>query len=111
VLVASVRASMEERFLENGLLRALGASRRLILGSLLAEFSLLGAAAGLLAVVGAELALWGLYREIFRIAPTWHPLLWLLAPPLGALLVGGTGLLVSRRVVSTPPMQVLREYG
>lgn len=111
VLVASVRASMEERFLENGLLRALGASRRLILGSLLAEFSLLGAAAGLLAVVGAELALWGLYREIFRIAPTWHPLLWLLAPPLGALLVGGTGLLVSHRVVSTPPMQVLREYG
>src|SRR5690625_6022076 len=46
VLFAAVNASIEGRNLEAGLLRALGSPRRLVVGSIWAEFSILGFLAG-----------------------------------------------------------------
>jgi putative ABC transport system permease protein len=55
LLLAAVQASREERLYETAILRVLGAGRSMILTSVLAEFALLGAVAGLLAATGASL--------------------------------------------------------
>lgn len=109
VLIAGVRASIAERLQEAAIIRTLGGRRRLLLQSLLVEFGLLGTAAGLLAAGGAELTLAVLSQRVFELPFAWHPLLWLLGPLIGALLVGTTGTLACRSSVSQPPLKVLRE--
>lgn len=109
VLLASLQAGMDERFREHAILRTLGASRKLVLGSLLIEFCALGLFAGLLATLGAEVTVFALEHEIFRLEYQWNPQLWLLGPILGTLLIGAIGTMATRKVVNTPPMTVLRE--
>lgn len=109
VLIASVRSSLDERFHENAILRTLGASRKLIMGSLLLEFSFLGFIAGILAAAGSELTLYLLQTQIFLIEYSIHPMLWISGPLTGAALIGFTGTLISYRVVKVPPMTILRE--
>lgn len=109
VLVASIQSSMDERLREFGLLRALGASRRRILGALVIEFSALGLFAGILAAVGAEVTVLILQTQVFGLDATVHPWVWIGGPLLGMCLIGGIGTLFTRRVVNTPPGIVLRE--
>lgn len=108
VLIASIQASRDARMHEHALVRALGGSRRLIAGSLAAEFALLGLFAGLVAVVGAEITVAVLQQQVFELGMNLHPWLWLIGPLLGAALVLTVGLLGTRRLVSTPPILVLR---
>jgi putative ABC transport system permease protein len=73
-----------------------------------AEFGLLGAASGVLAAIGCELISFLLYRFAFDL--TWQPHPWLLLLPLiGALLIGGAGVLGTRRALNSSPLTVLRE--
>ncbi|MCX2834543.1 FtsX-like permease family protein [Microbulbifer thermotolerans] len=109
VLLAGVRASISERLQEAAIIRTLGGRRRLLLQSLILEFGLLGAAAGMLAAIGAEATLAVLAQRVFELPLTFHPQLWLLGPLAGALLVGTAGTLACRRSVSQPPLRVLRE--
>ena len=109
VLIAGVRASIAERLQEAAIIRTLGGRRRLLLQSLVIEFGLLGAAAGLLAAAGAELTLAVLSQRVFDLPLLLHPMLWLLGPAAGALLVGTAGTLACRSSVSQPPLRVLRE--
>ncbi len=109
VLLAAVTSSMESRRQEAGLLRALGSGRRLIVGSVWSEFSVLGLVAGIIAVLGSELLLLSLQRFVFDTPIQPHYLFWFLGPALGALLVGGLGALSCRSVVRTPPAVVLRQ--
>ena len=111
VLFAAVSLSMTERLQESAILRTMGSPRRLILGVQLIEFAALGLAAGLLAVIGAETALWLLHSRIFQLPVRLHPWLWLAGPLSGAMLVGSLGLLYSRRVVVQPPLRVLTSIG
>ena len=108
VLLASIQSSRDERLAEHGLLRALGATRGLISGSLAVEFLTLGALSGLLAVVGAELAVSLLQTQVFELQPVFHGWYWLGAPIAGALLVAAVGLAGSRSLIASPPMRVLR---
>ena len=108
VLLASIQSSRDERLAEHGLLRALGATRGLIAGSLAVEFLTLGALSGLLAVVGAELAVSLLQTQVFELQPVFHGWYWLGAPIAGALLVAAVGLAGSRSLIASPPMRVLR---
>ncbi len=108
VLVASIQAGRDARMQEHALIRALGGSRRLIAGSLAAEFGLLGLFAGSVAVVGAELTVAVLERQVFGLGIRLHPWLWLLGPPAGTALILVVGLIGTRSLVSTPPMLVLR---
>ena len=111
VLIASIQSSMDERLREFGLLRALGAGRRRILGALVIEFAALGLFAGILAAVGAEVTVWFLQEQIFQLPGRLHPGLWLGGPMLGVLLIGLIGTVSTFRVVKTPPAIVLRETG
>lgn len=111
VLIASIQSSMDERLREFGLLRALGAGRRRILGALVIEFAALGLFAGILAAVGAEVTVWFLQEQIFQLPGRMHPGLWVGGPLLGVLLIGLIGTISTHRVVQTPPAIVLRETG
>jgi putative ABC transport system permease protein len=93
---------------EHGLIRALGGSRKLIGGSLAAEFLLLGTFSGIVAVFGAELTVGILQSQVFDLTMILHPWIWLIGPLAGALVITTVGLLGSRRLVDTPPMMVLR---
>ena len=111
VLLASIQASMDERFQQHAVLRTLGASRKLVLGSLSVEFCALGFFAGVLATFGSELTVFGLETQIFEIDYTAHPWLWVVGPAIGILLIGSVGTFATRRVVNSPPTTVLRELG
>ena len=109
VLIAGVQASVDSRLLEAATLRSLGARRSLLLGSLLIEFAALGLSAGLLATIGAEFSVWILQTQVLDMRHTAHPLLWLLGPLTGVALIGSLGVWNCRKVVSSPPLAVLRE--
>ncbi|MFP5383028.1 MAG: ABC transporter permease, partial [Gammaproteobacteria bacterium] len=109
LLAASVIASLDERLGESALLRVLGARRALLRTSLAGEFALLGATAGLLAALATEAARWALYSRVMDL--DWQPLpaLWLMLPPLSALLLAVTGYLAARRSLSADAGTVLKE--
>ena len=108
VLIASIHASRDARMSEHALIRTLGGTRRLIAGSLAAEFAALGLFAGIVAVVGAEITVFILETRVFELGGGVHPWLWLLGPLLGALLILTVGMLSTRTLVSSPPIAVLR---
>lgn len=91
LLLAQVQVGMRQRRQELVVYRTLGASKRLLRGTLWCEFALLGLAAGVAAALGAEAALWLLQAKVFDFpwAPT--PLLWWALPLLGALLLSLCG--------------------
>ncbi len=109
VLVAGVQASVDARMHESSILRAIGAKRQLILGGLLIEFAALGLFAGLLATVAAELSVAILQLWVMDMRYTPSPWLWPLGVGLGTLLIAALGVFSCRRVVSHPPVAVLRE--
>jgi len=108
VLLASVQASMDERFKQHAILRTLGAGQRLILGSLAIEFCALGFFAGVLATFGSEITVYGLETGIFQLDYEVNPELWVLGPAVGTVLIGVVGTLATLKVVRTPPTTVLR---
>ncbi|MFO1406012.1 MAG: FtsX-like permease family protein [Steroidobacteraceae bacterium] len=109
VLLAAVQATRDERRYESAMLRTLGASRRVVLAGVAAEFVAIGLLAGLLASAGAALAGWLLARNVFELAYTPSPVVWIAGVFGGAVLVGAAGVLAARPAVTQPPMSTLRE--
>ncbi|PLW83423.1 ABC transporter permease [Kineobactrum sediminis] len=109
VLVAGVQASVDARMHESSILRALGASRRLVLGGLLIEFAAMGLFAGLLATVAAELSVYILQAQVMGMYYQPSPWVWPIGIGAGTVLIAGLGVFNCRKVVSSPPLSVLRE--
>ncbi len=109
VLIAGVQASVDVRMRESALLRALGARQRLLLGALWIEFTVLGLCAGLLAVIGAELAAYVLQTEVLDLRYQASPRLWPVGLLMSALAIGTLGVWRCRKVTTVPPLQVLRD--
>ncbi len=109
VLIAGVQASVDGRLYEGAILRALGASRGLIMGGLVIEFAVLGLFAGTLATVAAEVSVYILQTQALDMSYNPHPVLWLLGPTVAVVMIGTLGVWNCRKVVSSPPLLVLRE--
>src|SRR5690606_20130814 len=108
VLLGAVRTSKFQRIRESVLLRTLGARSRQILKILALEYfflGLLGALSGiLLSLLSSLLLAWLVFDTAFT--PSLFPFL-VLAPGI-TLLVMAIGLLNSRSVIQSPPLEVLR---
>ncbi|MDR2186948.1 MAG: ABC transporter permease [Azonexus sp.] len=108
VLYAALLSMLDERRYALAVMRALGARRQQLAAALLTELAVIGAAAGLLAALGAMLAGSIIARQAFQLDLA--PSLWL--PPLAA--IGGgmatvaTGWWAVRRLLTAPPLLLLR---
>jgi putative ABC transport system permease protein len=108
VLLAAIQATRDERRYESAMLRTLGASRRVVLQGVAAEFTTLGLLAGTLAAVGATAAGYFLATKLFNLEYTFSFAVWGIGLAAGALLVGVSGTLATRSVVNHPPVATLR---
>ena len=109
VLIAGVQASVDDRMQESAILRALGAGRGLILGGLAIEFACMGLFAGLLATVAAEVSVYILQTQVLELGYSISPWLWPIGIFSGMFGIGGLGVFSCRKVVSSPPVAVLRD--
>lgn len=109
VLLGAVATTRFRRMREGTLLRTLGARRGQMLRVVVAEYLLLGAAAGAAGAALGAVGGWLLVRRVFELE--FHlrllPLLGLWAAT--TVLTAVVGALSSRRVWSRPPLEVLRE--
>ncbi len=106
VLFAAVQASSEERGYEIAILRVLGAGRSMIFGSVLSEFSLMGALSGLMAATGASLGgAW--LAHALELNYRFDSRLWLIGVAASVLILGCAGAISTRAMVRAPPRSVL----
>lgn len=108
VLIGAVRTSKYQRIKESVLLRTLGAQNAQLLKISLYEYAFLGVLGSLtgilLSLVGSFLLAQFVFEETF--VPSLEPFYILL--PVLTLLVVGIGLLNSRSVLRSPPLEILR---
>lgn len=111
VLHAALAATQDERLRESAILRTLGASRRQILMVMLAEYALIGALSGMVAMLGAGGLGWALSVKLLELP--YSPSLWLPVVALGGgvLLVLLVGWRSIRQVLRVPPLQTLNQMG
>lgn len=108
VLLAAIQSTRDERRYESAMLRTLGASRRVVLQGVAAEFTTLGLLSGTLAAIGATAAGYFLATRLFNLDYTFSFAVWGIGLAAGALLVGISGTLATRSVVNHPPVATLR---
>jgi putative ABC transport system permease protein len=107
VMLAVIEASRAQRARETALLRTLGASSKVILQGLLAEYAVLGLLAGSVAAIAAQIMAWVLAVQVFDMPYGPRPLLWVAGALAGCGIVTLVGWLSLRGVLRTPPRQVL----
>ena len=111
VLFAAITSTQDERIFEGAILRTLGASRRQLALMQLAEFLAIGLLAGVVASAGAVALASVLADRVLGIPYEFHWQLPAIGVAVGGIGVALAGLLGTRRVVSTPPMQTMRALG
>ena len=108
VLLAAVQSSRDERRYESAILRTLGASRGTILRGVLAEFSVLGALTGVLAVLGASIADYFVSTKMLWMNYDFDAGLLVIGVCGSTLLVACSGWLATRSVIDHPPLAALK---
>jgi putative ABC transport system permease protein len=111
VLLAAIESTRAERVREAGLLRALGASSRVITRGLLSEYAVLGLLAGTVSALAAQVITWVLAITVFNIPYGPRPLIWLVGALAGCAIVTLLGWLSLRRVLQVSPTIVLTTPG
>jgi putative ABC transport system permease protein len=111
VLFAAITATREQRAREFAIMRAMGASGRLLAQVQRAELLGVGALAGFLASLAAMAVGWLLARYAFEF--TWNPSPWvpLVGMAAGALLALAAGWWGLREVLRRPVLETLRRAG
>ncbi len=108
VLLASISTSQDERLLEGGVMRVLGARTAQLRLAHASEFIAIGVIAGAVAAIAASVVSGVIAVQVFEQpwAPDWRVAA--LGAGLGVLIVVAVGLWATRRVARTPPAQTLR---
>ena len=109
VLFAAVSATREARSREFAVMRALGASGKLLAQVQRAELLGIGALAGVLASIAAIAVGWALARFVFEFSWSASPWVPLAGGVAGALLALGAGWWGLREVLRRPVVQTLRQ--
>ncbi len=109
VLIAQVQASMDERLQELAILRTLGLKGISIRFSVINEFIIIGAVAGLMAAIANEFSLYLLQTSIFQMDFSFHLEYWAIAPVVGASVVGILGAISCWRLLSLNTAHLLRK--
>jgi putative ABC transport system permease protein len=109
VLVAQVQASMDERLQELAILRTLGLNGTSIRFSVINEFFIIGGVAGLMAALANEFSLYLLQSMVFKMPFSLHYEYWIIAPLIGAAVVGFLGALSCWRLLSLNTAHLLRK--
>lgn len=109
VLIAQVQASMDERLQELAILRTLGLKGSSIRFSVINEFIVIGAVAGLMAALANEFSLFMLQTQVFQMPPSLHVEYWFIAPVVGAVVVGILGAVSCWRLLSLNTAHLLRK--
>lgn len=108
VMGAALAATRYRRLYESVILKALGATRGLILGSFAFEYLLLGMVGGLIGVGLASALSWALLRFIFELPWELHPQVLFIGLGLTMGLTLAIGLLSTYRLLGQRPLAVLR---
>ena len=105
---AALAATRYRRLYDSVVLKALGATRGLIVGSFAAEYALLGMVGGLIGIGLASALSWALLRFIFELPWTLHPQVLLIGLGLTMCLTLVVGFLSTYRLLGQRPLAVLR---
>ncbi len=108
VVFAAAQMTREERRRESALLRVFGAQRATIIRALALEFGMLGLIAGVLATIASVIIAHLIAQGVLELPFAPQPVLWLIGPIAGALLMGVAGIAATRAVLDRPPLQTLR---
>lgn len=109
VLLAALHSSLDDRLQQGAVLRTLGAKRQQLRQMQWIEFLLLGALAGIIATVGAEIICWLLYQHLFQLEYQWHFQYWLWLPTISALLIASLAVRSLSPVIKQAPLVILRK--
>ena len=108
VLFAAITATREARAREFAVMRALGASGKLLAQVQRAELLGVGALAGFLASIAAVIVGWALAKYVFQFSWNASPFVPLIGAAAGALLALGAGWWGLREVLRRPVVETLR---
>ncbi len=109
VLYTALLATQDERVQETAVMRTLGASRAQVQRAQRIEFLTIGLIAGILAAVGATAIGALLAAQVFQLAYTINPWIWLAGPVGGIVLAGWNAWSGARAATRLPPVVALRE--
>jgi putative ABC transport system permease protein len=108
VLVGAAAAGERARVFEAAVLKTLGSARAPILWNFALRSAILGAAAGLVAILAGGLAGWAVTRFVMQSDFSFEPVSALVIVAGGILVTLLTGLGFALRPLATPPARVLR---
>ena len=111
VLWASINSTKDERIQESALLRALGCQSRQLQRLQTGEFIILGSLSGMIAAIGSEFCNWLIFSRVLGLHWQPSPLVWLLLPVTGALLISAAGYIGSLPIVQASPLKLLKASG
>ena len=108
VLISAAAAGERERVYEAAVLKTLGATRARILGSFALRAALMGAAAGVVAIVAGALAGWAVMTFVMESSYRFEPVSAIAIVLGGVIATVSAGLIFALRPLSSRPAQVLR---
>jgi len=108
VMGAALAATRYRRLYESAVLKSLGATRGLLLGSFAMEYLLLGIVGGAIGVGLASALSWALLRWVFELGWALHPHVLVIGLGLTMVLTLIVGFLSTYRLLGQRPLSVLR---
>lgn len=109
VMAAALAATRYRRLYESVILKALGATRSVIVRSFAAEYALLGALGGLLGCALASALSWGVLETVFDLSWSLQPTVLATGFIATIFLTMLVGFLGTYRILGHPPLAVLRQ--